>query len=294
MKILVTGANGFVGYYTIKELLANNYSVIATGKGESRLPFAASKNFMYVPMDFTNPVDVYDVLTNIQPDVVIHAGAMGKPDECELNQMQAYITNTEGTMNLLHNADNCHFIFVSTDFVFDGAAGPYKEEDAPNPINYYGVTKQHAEDAVKEFSTNWCIVRTVLVYGKPLTGRNNLLTIVKNKLQKGEEYNVVTDQERTPTYVEDLAKGIVSIIKKKATGIYHISGDETFTPYDMAVKTAEYLGLNKNLLNKVTAASFKEPAKRPPLAGFIIDKAKNELGYSPISFEKGLKKTFEE
>jgi dTDP-4-dehydrorhamnose reductase len=293
MKILVTGANGFVGYYTIKELLACNYSVIATGKGECRLPFAVGKNFMYVPMDFTNPVDVYDVFTNILPDAVIHAGAMGKPDECELNQMQAYITNTEGTMNLLHNADNCHFIFISTDFVFDGVAGPYNEEDAPNPINYYGVTKQHAEDAVKEFSDNWCIVRTVLVYGKPLTGRNNLLTIVKNKLEKGEEYNVVTDQERTPTYVEDLAKGIVSIIIKKAMGIYHISGGETFTPYDMAVQTAEYLGLNKNLLNKVTAASFKEPAKRPPLAGFIIDKAKKELNFRPVSFAEGLKKTFE-
>ena len=110
-------------------------------------------------------------------------------------------------------------------------------------------------------------------------------------MEKGEEYSVFDDQVRTPTYVEDLAKGIVSIIEKKATGVFHLSGKNILTPYQMAIKTAEHLRLDSSVIKKVTAASFSQPAKRPLKTGFIIDKARNELGYEPISFEEGLRKT---
>jgi dTDP-4-dehydrorhamnose reductase len=160
------------------------------------------------------------------------------------------------------------------------------------PVNFYGKTKAEAEDAVKEYEFDWAIVRTSLVYGVPVTGRGNLLTVVKEKLEKGEEYKVVDDQVRTPTYVEDLAAGIVSIIEKKATGIYHLSGEEVLTPYDMACQTADYLQLDSTLIKKVTAANFSQPARRPLRTNFIIDKAKKELGYQPVNFQTGLKKTF--
>ncbi len=101
----------------------------------------------------------------------------------------------------------------------------YKEDDEPGPVNFYGRSKQEAEDAVKEYIYDWSIVRTVLVYGKPATGKQNLLTVIKEKLQAGERYKAVDDQVRTPTYVEDLVKGIISIIERKATGIYHLSGE---------------------------------------------------------------------
>lgn len=294
MKILITGANGFLGYYLVEQLLAKNLSVIATGRGECRLPFTHNVNFQYLSMDFTDPFSIHDVFENIKPDVVIHAGAMSKPDECETDQMLAYLVNVEGTVQLLINAADLKsfFIFVSTDFVFDGERGMYSEDDIPDPVNYYGRTKSEAEEAVKEYEFDWAIARTVLVYGKNHSGHNNILKIVKEKLEKGEEYNVVDDQVRTPTYVEDLANGIVSIIEKKATGIFHLSGKDVLTPYQMAVKTAEHLGLNSSLIKKVTAADFTQPAKRPPRTGFIIDKARKELGYEPISFEEGLKKTF--
>jgi dTDP-4-dehydrorhamnose reductase len=294
MKILITGANGFLGHYLIKQLLEKGHQVIATGKGDCRLPFYSNKNFDYVPMDFTDPFSVHDVFEKYKPDAVIHAGAMSKPDDCELQQWQAYITNVEGTVTLLLNAEEqkSFFVFVSTDFIFDGERGMYKEEDGAAPVNFYGKTKAEAEDAVKEYEHGWAIARTVLVYGKPLAGRSNILSIVKEKLEKGEEYSVVDDQFRTPTYVEDLATGIVSILEKKATGIYHLSGNDVLTPYKMACKAADYLGLNKSLIKKVTAASFSQPAKRPPKTGFVIDKAKKQLGFTPISFEQGLRKTF--
>ncbi len=294
MKILVTGANGFLGNYLVQHLLQKQYHVIAAGKGECRLPFTGADNFEYQPLDFTDPFAVHDVFEKYQPTVVVHAGAMSKPDECENEQWQAYLTNVEGTVTLLVNAAGCHsfFVFVSTDFVFDGEKGMYSEEDATAPVNYYGKTKQEAEEIVREYEYDWAIARTVLVYGKPLAGRPNILSIVKEKLEKGEEYSVVNDQVRTPTYVEDLAAGIAAIVEKKATGIYHLSGTDILTPYEMAVKTADYLGLDRSLLKKVTAADFTQPARRPPKTGFIIGKAKKELGYMPLSFEEGLAKTF--
>jgi len=295
MKILITGANGFLGYYLVEQLLGKNFSVIATGKGECRLPFLGQNNFTYSEMDFTDPYSVHDVFGAIKPDVVVHAGAITKPDECEMNQMKAYLVNMEGTVQLLINTEELKsfFVFVSTDFVFDGETGMYKEDDAPRPVNYYGRTKLEAEEAVKEYEHGWAIVRTVLVYGKNHTGKGNLLGVVKEKLEKGEEYNVVDDQVRTPTYVEDLARGIVSVIEKKANGIFHISGKDMLTPYEMAIKTADFLKLDKSLLKRVTASTFSQPAKRPPRTGFVIDKAREQLGFEPLSFEEGLAKTFQ-
>lgn len=294
MKILITGANGFLGYYLVEQLLTKKFSVTATGKGDCRLPFTHDKNFQWLSMDFTDPFSIHDVFENIKPDVVIHAGAMSKPDDCETNQMLAYLVNVEGTVQLLINSADLKsfFVFLSTDFVFDGERGMYDEDDKPNPVNYYGRTKLEAEEAVKEYEFNWAIARTVLVYGKNHSGHSNILKIVKEKLEKGEEYSVVDDQLRTPTYVEDLARGIVFIIERKATGIFHLSGKDVLTPYQMAIKTAQHLRLDSSVIKKVTAASFSQPAKRPPKTGFIIDKARKELGYEPFSFEEGLKKTF--
>ena len=134
-------------------------------------------------------------------------------------------------------------------------------------------------------------MRTILVYGKPQKGRGNILSVVKEKLEKGEEYRVVDDQVRTPTYVEDLASAIIAIMEKKAKGVFHIAGADVLTPYQMAIRVAEYLGLNSSLIKKATAADFSQPAKRPPRTGFVIEKAKRELGYTPTSFEEGLIKT---
>lgn len=292
-KILITGANGFLGYYLVQQLVEKNYFVIATGKGECRLPFAAS-NFVYETLDFVNAEEVKISLNKYFPDIIVHAGAMSKPDECELNKEAAFRTNVTGAINLLKSATDTQsfFLYVSTDFVFSGEKGMYKEDDETGPVNYYGETKLFGEEEVKKYPFNWSIVRTVLVYGKPVSGRQNILTNTSNALQKGEALKIFDDQVRTPTYVEDLARGIVSILEKRAKGVYHLSGEDVLTPYQMAIAVAKHLNLNEALIAKVTEKEFHQPAKRPLKTGFDISKAKKELEYQPISFSDGLERTF--
>ena len=140
---------------------------------------------------------------------------------------------------------------------------------------------------------DWAIIRTCLVYGNTLDGtRSNIITWVKENLEQKKKIRVVNDQIRTPTYVEDLAKGILLAIEKRAKGVYHISGNEILTPYQMAIKTAEFFSLDKNLIEEVNASNFSQIAKRPQRTGFDISKAKTELGYEPMSFEEGLEMMF--
>lgn len=291
MSILITGANGFLGTYLVAALLEKNIPVIATGKGPNRLPVTVHPQFQYIEMDFTDAAAVAKVLATYTPQVIVHTGAMSKPDECELNKEAAWLVNVTGTENLLNHAGGAHFIFLSTDFIFDGIRGMYSEEDAPNPINYYGHTKLQAEAAVKAYAGPWAIVRTVLAYGKPLSNRGNFLSLIQGKLERGEAYKVVSDQLRTPTYIGDLAAGIVTIIENRKTGTWHLSGEDVLTPYDMACQLADYLSLDKSVLTPVTADTFIEPAKRPLRTGFTIAKAKRELGYQPVSFREGVRRS---
>jgi len=291
--ILLTGVNGFIGQY-LSELLVEDYKVIATGRGSSRLSFSAP-NLIYQSLDFTNEIEVTSLFEQYQPEIVIHSGAMSKPDDCETDRVAAYNTNVKGTQHLLKDAARfkSFFIFISTDFVFDGKRGMYSEMDTPeNPVNYYGETKLLAEEAVKKYPYDWSIVRPVFVYGHPRQGRQNLLTLVATALQEGKALKIFNDQFRTPTYVEDLTVAIKSIADQKATGIFHISGKDILTPYEMAIAVARILNLDENLIEPVTENTFSQPALRPLKTGFNISKAQEQLGYTPISFEEGLKRTF--
>jgi len=295
MKVLLTGANGLLGRHLVKKLAEKGYEVIATAKGESKINSISNGKVKFFSLDITDGAAVNKLMDEVRPDVLLHTAAMTQVDECELNKIDCWNTNVTATRFLIDSAKETksRIIFISTDFVFDGLHGPYKEEDEPNPVNYYGSTKLAAEKAVIQSGLDWAIVRTVLVVGNTEDGqRQNILTWVKEKLEKGETIKVVDDQVRTPTYVEDLADGIILILEKKSKGIFHIAGKDTLTPYQIARQTAEFLKLNSKLIEKSDASNFTQAALRPPTTGFKIDKAKNELSYQPHSFNEILKEVF--
>lgn len=290
MAILLTGANGFLGHSLVPLLLENGFTVLATGKGPNRLSLDDHPRFRYASLDFTDARETEKLINEARPDTIIHAGAMTQVDACEQQQEEARLVNVTGTEYLLQAAASvrAYFIFVSTDFVFNGAKGMYTEQDLPEPVNQYGRTKWEAEERVKKYPFDWAIVRTCLVYGKAVKGRPNILATLQEKAERRETYSVVDDQYRTPTYVKDLATGIIAMVKKRAGGIFHLSGEEMLTPYQMALRTAEYLGLDPALFKRVTADVFSQPALRPPRTGFDLSKARSVLGYRPHSFEDGM------
>lgn len=291
-KVLVTGANGLLGQKLIG-LLRNDISVelIGTGKGASRLPESWAGSYTWMELDITDREEVLEVFAATKPDSVIHTAAMTQVDDCEKDREGCRILNVDAVKYVIEACEkqDSHLIHLSTDFIFDGEDGPYTEEAVPNPVNYYGETKLEAENLLLASNIRWAIVRTVLVYGIAQDmSRSNIILWVKKSLEQRKTIQVVNDQWRTPTLAEDLAEGCILIMKKGATGIFNISGADFLTPYDMAIQTAEYFGLDKSLITESDSKLFTQPAKRPARTGFNIDKAKKELGYSPKSFLAGI------
>lgn len=290
-KILITGANGLLGQKLVEQLVAaGNVEVIATGRGPCRL---TGSGYRYQVLDIENEHEVEDVLSALRPEVIIHGAAMTHVDQCEQNQADCYRANVLATQYLVAAAEKveAHFIFVSTDFIFSGEDGhnPYTEEAAPDPVNYYGQTKLEGEELIKRASLKWAIARTVLVYGLANDlSRTNIILWVKSSLESGKQIQVVDDQERTPTLAEDLAAGCILIAQQRATGVFNISGAELLTPYQMAMETADYFGLDNSLINRTDSTLFTQPAKRPMKTGFIIEKAIKELGFRPKTFREGI------
>ncbi len=293
-SILITGVNGFLGNYLTPVLLNAGYIVYGIGKGMRRLPII-DKKFQYYDIDLTDSYSLQQLFEIISPNIILHAAANSKPDDCELHQESAYTINVQSTKLLLDFAEKIksRFVYISTDFVFDGEKGLYKETDEPNPINYYGKTKLLSEQLVTQYPFPNTIIRTVLVYGKPLAGRQNILSFVYAKLQNREPVQLVNDQYRTPTYIKDLVWGIKEIVEHEKTGIWHLSGDQPLmSPYEMGMQLADTFELDKSLLHPVNHTTFKEIALRPRTTGLHIQKAQTELNYRPTPFEKALKKIF--
>lgn len=288
MRILVTGANGLLGQKLVELISTKNDFLIATAKSKLVIDLPRGE---YHSLDITNRNQVESVVQASKPDVIINTAAMTQVDQCETEQDKCWLNNVTAVENLVHACEQTktHLVQVSTDFIFDGTNGPLDETAKPNPISFYGKSKLAAEVAVQKSNTDWAILRTVLVYGVTNDmSRSNIVLWVKKSLEEGKTINVVNDQWRTPTLAEDLAQGCYLAATKKMKGIYNISGDEMMTPYDIAIKTADFFGLDKSLIKQTDSTQFKQPAARPPKTGFIIDKAKRELGYQPHRFIDGL------
>lgn len=264
----------------------NEPEIVATGRGPARLDFGKLR---YIDVDLSSGSEVIAAIRKEHPTHIIHSAAITQVDVCETDHEKCWLNNVIATENLLEAASelNAWFQYISTDFVFDGEGGPYRENDQPNPVNFYGRSKHAAEQIVQNSGLDCSIVRTVLVYGtgKGLS-RGNIVLWVKNKLENGEAIRVVNDQWRTPTLVEDLALGCSLIVEKEALGIFHISGKDYVTPYEIALKTAGIFNLDKGLISPTNASEFVEEGKRPLKTGFDITKARQQLGMSPIPWRR--------
>jgi len=295
--ILITGSNGLLGQKLVYALLKRkDISLVATSSGANRM--AVTEGYAYETMDITKKAEVEQVFRKQRPDVVINTAAMTNVDACESKKGECYEINVIGVQHLVEVLEQMsegnkkpHLIHLSTDFVFDGTKGsPYVETDQPNPLSYYAFSKAESEKVVQKSRIDWAIARTIIVYGiVDNMSRSNIVLWAKDALTKGQSINVVDDQFRAPTLAEDLADGCILIADKGATGIYHLSGPDTFSILELVYKVADFWKLDRSLITPSKSDTLNQAAKRPPYTGFIIDKARKELGYAPHSFEEGLK-----
>jgi dTDP-4-dehydrorhamnose reductase len=295
-KILVTGANGLLGQklvYMLKK--ESQFALIACGRGDNRL--LNHENYVYERLDITSEDEILALIDKYKPETIIHAAAMTHVDECELNEQVCKKNNVDATQYIIDALESVqsenyrpHLIYISTDFIFDGSKGPVDETEKPQPLSIYGYSKWSAEKIIRNSKIDHAILRTVLVYGVTEGNtRSNVVLWVKSNLEAGKKINVVNDQYRTPTLAEDLAEACILTTKKRASGIYHISGKDFMNIFQLANRVANYFHLDHTLIHESNSVGINQPAKRPPITGFIIEKAIKELGYRPHSFEEGLR-----
>ena len=292
-KILVTGSNGLLGQKIIEILTGiETVSIIATSLNVDKITDV--KGYDFELLDLTNHLETKYIIQTHNPDTIINTAAMTQVDKCEEQKAECWKINVEAIKNLVKcsNDVKAHLIHLSSDFVFDGTSGPYSENDIPNPLSYYGLSKWEGEKIIEDQSGKWAIVRTILVYGvnRKMT-RLDIVLWIKNSLEAGKPIRVVNDQFRAPTLVDDLANACIEIGIREKTGVFHISGPEMMSVVDIAYKVADYYKLDKSLITPVSSAELNEIARRPRSTGFVLDKAINGINYLPHTLEEGLEIT---
>lgn len=291
LKLLITGASGLYGSKLAELAIARNYEVYS---GYSRDQPAYGTPIQF---DISDKNRVEEAFKKVNPEVVVHAAALTDVDKCEINKELAWKINVEGTINIVEAIKSSHafLVYISTDYVFNGETGNYKETDRPDPINYYGLTKLKAEEVIDNLINECCIARGSIIYGStPAAGKVNFALWVLNKLKRNEQIKIVTDQWNSPSLNTNLADMTLEIIERKLTGTFHLSGATRINRYDFAKLIAQTFNLDTNLMNPSTSAEFSWAAKRPRDSSLNTAKAQQTLKNKPLQIKQALERMKQE
>lgn len=288
-RILVCGSNGLLGQ-KLAWVLHNNQNVEVLHTSHHRSFFLGNYPFDYTQLDIANRSDVKSLLSSYRPDIILNPAGMTNVDQCELEREAAWKVNVIGIENLAETARRigAKIIHISTDYVFDGTNGPYKESDRTNPVNYYGKTKLAGENAIIGSGVHYAIVRTILLYGTGIDVKNNFALWVVKSLKQKKSIRCFENQIANPTAVSNVADAVLRMIEHDTEGIFHICGEEAISRFNFAQRIAEVFDLDAALIEKTKIADLQLPALRPSTTGFILDKAKKELHYQPMTLLQGL------
>jgi dTDP-4-dehydrorhamnose reductase len=287
-RLLVTGASGLLGTWTVA-LAESDYQVTPTDIIEPPHPNA-------VKTDITDAEGTRQLFRKLRPELVIHTASETNVDKCETEKERAWKINVEGTRNI---AEACRetgakLVCISTDYVFDGERGLYDEEDSPNPIDFYGLTKLEAEKEVMRRCKNFAVLRTSVLYGRHPWKQDFAIWVI-NKLKQHQEITVVDDHFNTPTLAENLAEMALEVAALDLQGIFHTSGCERISRYDFSRKIAETFKLDSSLIKPIKMNELKAwIAKRPKDSSLNTKKIQEQLKTKPLNINEGLSKLKEE
>ena len=290
-KIAVTRLSGVVGKEFVKELVKefSVYDLYHTTPTKTK-----SKKIVNCKLDLTNLPKISKVLGEISPDIILHLAAITHIDRCEEDKLNGkngivWKVNVDATKEISKYAQKRKkkLVFFSTECVFDGVRRSNRENDTPNPKNWYGTTKREAENAVI-LSRNSTIIRSVIAYKENDEGKT-LLGAILNQLKTGSKFSMVNDQMTNPTYIQDIVNGTVKAIKKDVSGILHIVTDTRITPYNFALKVAKHFGYDsktiegKSLLKYLGKKRAKTRLKNSCLNG---RKSSQTLNFTPMTVDE--------
>ncbi len=273
MKVLIVGASGLVGSNTLQYFTLQNQVVIGTHYSYptpqtrflNTLDLQNSENFSY---------------STFQPNVIIHCGALTHVDYCEDHEEESYQKTVQSTINLLSIAKeyNSKFVYISTDYVFDGKKGPYAETDIVNPLSVYGHHKLKAENLVIKSGLDHLIVRVAKVFGHEERQKNFIARLAKGIEDTGSiTWNAFTDQYTTAINAMDIARALYELIQSNKEGIYHLSYGEYMNAYEMTMKVVSHYENVDAKIGQITKEDFKQVAERPALGGLKNSKFLNEF-----------------
>lgn len=290
--ILVTGSSGLVGSYLLPELSSQYKSVYVT----SHITKPSSDKT--IQMDLSIPELLSNALERIEPTIIVNLAAFTDVDGCEKNKEYAIQINAKVPriiadyikLKQSKGESSAYFLHVSTDYVFDGERGKYKEESEPNPINWYGKTKLNGEqEIIRNLGDDgWCIARISTPFGIHKK-KQSFPTFVINKIRRGESANVVTDQYTSPSYSLDLARMLVEIIDRRTSHIIHVASSSRLSRYEQAMKVARFFELDTDLIHGCSSDSMKWIAPRPRDSSLDVTKASKLLKYKPRDFDESMR-----
>ena len=282
MKILVTGSSGLIGSQVVKDLAHQRHTIYSCYHDEK------PKYGTPVNLDLINQNEIVDAIKNLKPESIIHLAAMTNVDQCETQQDLAMKINANATETLAKQASkqNSFFVYVSTDYVFDGKIGMRKESDTTNPLGFYGKSKLEGEIKLNKLASSWCIARTSTPFGSHHK-KKSFPIWVKENLETKKEIPVLVDQFTSPTFVPNLSKMLIEVATKQIAGTIHLAGATRISRYDFAVLVAKKLNLDKKLIIPTKIDQMNWKAERPKdssldvsFATEILDEKPQEIGQS--------------
>lgn len=285
MKLLIIGASGVLGSRLFNDAINKKWNTLGT--------YCSCESNGLTYLDVRDMNSMEKVFNFFRPEVVVMAGGITDVDLCTIKPKLGRDVNIKGTSNLVKNIKEygSKLVYVSTDYIFDGENGPYKEEDKPNPINKYGETKLEAENIIRSKLKEYLIVRTCQLYGVAERSseptKNFAIKIIHN-MRNNKKVYAADDLYSTPTYSGLLSDILIKLIEKNAEGIYHGAGAEFLNRYDYVNKIADIFGLNKALIQRVKLKDLKLKAKRPKKGGLKINKIADKVDYRLLSCNDSL------
>ena len=289
-KVLITGSNGLLGQATVR-LFRKDVEVIGCDIGSAAVDYFHPPQ-RYIQLDLTDRGRVKSQLSGLKPEIIINTAAFTDVDGCESKTEACWLINAKAIEEMIDvsQAFSPLFVQISTDYVFDGNSGPYRETDTPKPLGYYGLSKYAAEKTIRNSNLEYIIARSMILFGWGKDVRLNFVTWVVDQLKKRKKIRVVNDQIGNPTYTDDLAEALLRLIRKEEYGLFHIAGNEICSRFEFACKIAEIFDLDRSLIQEIKTSDLGQKAPRPMNSSFVLDKLSNTVDWLPSKLTDALKK----